>query len=167
MQFVIEQDSRHQRERSEFIKGSELSAIRVMEFNAVRAARLPESHELQLSMKHHTSAADSPDGHQLIHVFLQVEALAGEPAERLVEVKVVFELDYSLSDRYQPTAAQVEAFAAGNAIFHCWPFFREFVQSTTQRMGLTVPPLPMLALGEKPKIARVKVLPAKPARKRG
>lgn len=167
MQFLIEQDPARQKDRFTFIAHSELAAIRTLEFSGVRPTKLPESKELQLSMKHHALPAESPEGHQLIHVSLQVEAMAGEPLEQLVEVKVVFELDYSLSDGYQPPMAHVEAFAAGNAIFHCWPFFREFAQSATQRMGLTVPPLPMLALVEKPKIARVKVLPAKPTRKRG
>ena len=154
MQFVIEQDPARQKDRSEFIKHSELAAIRMLEFSASRPANLPESDELQLTMKHHASPAASPDGHQLIHVGLQVQAITGEPPVDLVDAEVMFELDYALNDGYHPTPAHVEAFIEGNAVLHCWPYFREFVQSATQRMGLTVPPLPMIGLPDKPKPTR-------------
>jgi hypothetical protein len=167
MQFVIKQDPAHKKDLSHFIRSSELSAIRVMESHAVRAATLPQSHELRLSMKHHTSSADSPEGHQLIHVFLEVEAIAGEPDERLMEVKVVFELEYALNEGYRPTPDHIEAFMEGNAVLHCWPYFREFVQSSTQRMGLTVPPLPMIGVEAETKPAAVKQSRKQPARKRG
>jgi preprotein translocase subunit SecB len=37
------------------------------------------------------------------------------------------------------TEAHLDAFAKTNAVFNAWPYWREFVQSTTVRMGL--PPL--------------------------
>jgi hypothetical protein len=49
-----------------------------------------------------------------------------------------------------PPQQELDAFKAGNAIFHCWPYTRELVQSMTMRMGLAIPPLPFLRLAPKP-----------------
>lgn len=42
--------------------------------------------------------------------------------------------------RSDPSEQHVVAFHGGNAIFNCWQYFREFIQSATARMGF--PPLP-------------------------
>ena len=152
MPFVIEQDPGHARERLEFIGHAELSAIRMVNFSASRARALPEAEQLQLSMNHRTEAVQSPPGRQLFHVEIEVRSAAGETAEPVFEAKTRFELEYTLSDGYEPPEAHVQAFMEGNAVFHCWPFFREFVQSSTQRMGLTVPPMPMLVLTTRPAV---------------
>lgn len=75
----------------------------------------------------------------------------GKKAVPVVQVECVFEVDYTLREGFSITPRHVKAFKDGNAIFNVWPYFREYLQSTLQRMGL--PPLtaPFLRLGPRPK----------------
>lgn len=146
MPFLIEQNPEHAKERAEFILHSELSAIRMMEFSASRAERLPEAEQLRLEMKHRTEKGAGAGGRQTFVVELEVRSMAADGGAQVFEVKARFEAEYTLSPGFAPTEGQLQAFKEGNAAFHCWPYFREFVQSSTQRMGLSVPPMPMLVL---------------------
>ena len=65
-------------------------------------------------------------------------------------VECVYELCYRLKEDYKPQADEIEAFKNGNAVFNCWPYFREFFQNLTARMGQTPPPLPLLRIVPKP-----------------
>jgi hypothetical protein len=67
----------------------------------------------------------------------------------LFKIDCWFDLDYELEAKYQPSAEAVEAFKNGNAIFNCWPYARECVQSITARMALQPPPLPLLRIAPK------------------
>jgi preprotein translocase subunit SecB len=53
---------------------------------------------------------------------------------------------YSLRPDYHPTPEEVSAFQEANAVYHYWPFFREFVQSTSTRAGYPPVPVPLLTL---------------------
>ena len=67
----------------------------------------------------------------------------------LVGVECEFEAAYLLVDGFEPSEGQIEAFQAANAIFNCWPFFREYVQSTVTRMNFPPPPVPFLRIVRK------------------
>lgn len=71
--------------------------------------------------------------------------------EPIVLVECAYEVDYELRDGFSITSEQVKAFKDGNAIFNVWPYFREYLQDSLQKMGL--PPLtaPFLRLQPKPK----------------
>lgn len=71
--------------------------------------------------------------------------------EPVVLVECAYEVDYVLREGFEITPEHVRAFKDGNAIFNAWPYFREYLQSNLQRMGL--PPLtaPFLRLQPKPK----------------
>jgi len=146
MPFIIEQNAEHVQERAEFISHAELSAIRMTQFSASRAGAQPEAGPIELAMKHRTEKGESPEGQQVFLVDIDVRAMTGEAEPAVFEVKTRFEVEYKLAPGFVPSEVQLQAFMDGNAAFHCWPFFREFVQSATQRMGLTVPPMPMLVL---------------------
>jgi hypothetical protein len=62
----------------------------------------------------------------------------------------VFRADYNLSEGYQPTPEEISAFTESNAIFNCWPYFRELVQSTLSRMNYPPLSIPFLRLAPKP-----------------
>ena len=66
--------------------------------------------------------------------------------EELVRIACRFDAEYKLRNDFHPTKEQVEAFHHGNAIFNCWPFFREFVQNTTSRLNYPSAPVPFLRL---------------------
>lgn len=64
--------------------------------------------------------------------------LPGKPVA-VARVACTYELDYQLQKSFEPSAKQVRAFKEGNVIFNCWPYFREYLQESIQRMGY--PPL--------------------------
>lgn len=69
--------------------------------------------------------------------------------ENLLDLEVGFETDYLLRTGYVPSEEAIAAFKDGNAIFNVWPYFREFLQSATTRMGH--PPLTAPFLKLRPK----------------
>ncbi len=81
-----------------------------------------------------------------VSVILKLIAGAEPDAKELVEIECTFEATYAFRPEFTPTDEQVTAFQAGNTVFNCWPFFREFLQSSLQKMGYPVPPLPLLRL---------------------
>lgn len=146
MSFLVEQSPENLKARATFIAQSELSAIRMVEFSAERTQRPPAGGQLSLEMSHRTEEGPAEEGRQVFHVRIAVRATAEPEGETVFEVKTHFEAEYTLAAGYAPVEEQLQAFMEGNAVFHCWPFFREFVQSATQRMGLMAPPMPMLVL---------------------
>ena len=71
---------------------------------------------------------------------------SSSPAAEAIKISCEFEASYELNNGYKPSPGEVQAFREGNAIVNCWPFFREFVQSTAVRMNLPAPPIPFLLL---------------------
>jgi hypothetical protein len=59
-----------------------------------------------------------------------------KPALRL---KVEYELRYRVPPEFEARKTEVDAFAKVNGVFNAWPYFREYIQTTTQRMNL--PPI--------------------------
>ena len=59
--------------------------------------------------------------------------------EPVISITASFLAEYQLAEGFSPTAAEQKAFMEANAVFNCWPYWREFVKSTTARMNL--PPL--------------------------
>lgn len=64
--------------------------------------------------------------------------------ETVLAVNCKFEAGYTGTT--VPTPEEIDAYARANAIFNCWPFFREFLHSTVARMGFPPPTLPFLEL---------------------
>ncbi len=56
-----------------------------------------------------------------------------------VGVAAVFELTYSLKSSEGLVQKDLAAFAAQNAVFNAWPYWRELAHSSTVRMGLKNP----------------------------
>ncbi|MDR3749022.1 MAG: hypothetical protein P4M04_12850 [Acidobacteriota bacterium] len=131
-----------------FQKHAQLSGVRMKGFCASSAEKEPEVTDgLQLDLKHSVPRVEVEGNSAYFDVKLQIEALADkDPAKMLFHVDCCFELTYTLAPDYLPTEGDLEAFQKGNAVFHSWPYMREFVQNATQRMGLSVPPIPLLRL---------------------
>jgi hypothetical protein len=68
----------------------------------------------------------------------------------LVSIECRFAAQYGMLGDYRPSDDEIEAFRAGNAVFNCWPYFREFVQNTVVRMNLPPPAIPFLRLVPRP-----------------
>jgi hypothetical protein len=62
-----------------------------------------------------------------------------ESENSFMEIEARFLLTYSIDSLEDLTKEHFDAFGEYNGIFNVWPYWREFVQSSTVRMGL--PPL--------------------------
>jgi hypothetical protein len=99
-----------------------------------------------LKVSHNSIANAIADGMLRIEVRFQVQCYdSSDPVALLFNVESAFDADYEIEDRsFSPTPESITAFKDGNAIFNCWPYAREFVQSMTGRMAVHPPPLPLL-----------------------
>jgi preprotein translocase subunit SecB len=106
----------------------------------------------------------------MFRVEVQFKALgrdSSEPPKLHFTLECSFGLDYAITDKsFQPTSESIAAFKSGNAVYNCWPYAREFIQNTTERMALDLPPLPFLRVAQKSKPkepkGHVEGIPAKP-----
>jgi hypothetical protein len=68
-----------------------------------------------------------------------------------LSIAAKFVLVYSVKSFDAIDHENIRAFAAINGVFNAWPYWREFVQNTTARMGLPRPiTVPVYRLGEAP-----------------
>jgi preprotein translocase subunit SecB len=63
----------------------------------------------------------------------------GQKERTAVSVECTFEVTYQLKAGFTPNLEQIKAFKDGNAVFNCWPYGRQHIQDTIQRLGF--PPL--------------------------
>jgi hypothetical protein len=104
--------------------------------------------EISFRMKGTRSPEETDDGSESS---IPEPNLTQPNLEQLIAIECAFEVDYALQDDFVPSPEHVKAFREGNAVFNVWPFFREYLHSQMQRMGL--PPLtaPFLRIVPKPK----------------
>jgi hypothetical protein len=84
--------------------------------------------------------------------FSMNEAPENQESNPLIVIECSFEAEYRLAAEFTPSEKQVEAFRSANAVFNCWPFFREFVQTSVTRMHFPPPPVPFLRLARKKEV---------------
>lgn len=96
---------------------------------------------------------ESKEQEQIIQVFPRF-ALIGrdghDDAEEMLRVEAMFVAVYHVPDFVGIGQENIDAFGQMNGIYNVWPYWREFVQSMTVRMGLpplTVPVFQPLAGG--------------------
>lgn len=170
--FLIQQSDAELESVRNFQTRARLTGVRMKDFCARSAEKEPViSNGLELDLKHSVPRTEAADGLARFDVKLEIEALGDkDPEKMLFHVDCCIELTYTLAPDYSPTPSDLDAFKRGNAVFHSWPYMREFVQSATQRMGLSVPPIPLLRLAPLPQPGvsprRVVQRKARPARKR-
>jgi hypothetical protein len=101
-----------------------------------------------LHISHNSTAHPIVDAILRIGVRFQIQGLdSSEPPSQLFGIECVFDLDYQIQDRsFQPSEASLVAFKDGNAVFNCWPYTRELVQSMALRMSINPPVLPFLRI---------------------
>ena len=81
---------------------------------------------------------------------------ADDPKQRLLSIEAEFVLIYRVSSMEGLTQKHFEAFANANGVFNAWPYWREYVHSMTQRMGLDALVVPVFRVtGRKPTTAKV------------
>jgi hypothetical protein len=57
----------------------------------------------------------------------------------LLVIAATFIAEYEMAEGFSPSTEDLNSFVHANAVFNCWPYWREYVHSTAARMNL--PPL--------------------------
>jgi preprotein translocase subunit SecB len=105
-----------------------------------------------ISMDVRAKDVEGPPGNLLVEVSFRLSGSRKEdqPKTRAVVcIECTFEASYQLHPEFTPTPEQVKAFKDGNAIFNCWPYCRQYVQETIQRLGYPPLMLPFLRVQTK------------------
>jgi hypothetical protein len=63
----------------------------------------------------------------------------GTKRKPLLAIAATFIAEYEMAEGFTPSTEDLNAFVNANAVFNCWPYWREYVHSTAARMNL--PPL--------------------------
>lgn len=73
-------------------------------------------------------------------------SVSGETKERneVVSITAEYILMYALTKKPMPTEKELQNFCDINAVYNAWPYWREFVHSTMDRMGLPTMTMPLL-----------------------
>lgn len=156
---TIQQGAEQTRLAFELHTHAELQSIRLRRARLVSdAPQEAEMGPIVLRLGRKARQVGAPEGLLRLEIDFRVEgkrdAGSSEARQALVLVECTWEADYRLAPGYQPAPDAVKAFKDGNAIFNCWPYFREFVQSSITRMNLPPLTLPLLRLVPKPPAKR-------------
>jgi preprotein translocase subunit SecB len=64
----------------------------------------------------------------------------------LLKIEATFVLKYTFEDGIKLESQDIENFARINPLYNAWPYWREFVQSITTRMGFPTLTIPLLKI---------------------
>jgi hypothetical protein len=147
MSIVIEQDEEQVANAFEVNRNVVLRGIRLA--NATLSSKpLGEGQNavLQTQVSFEPSNVSSESEALVLCVSFLFRIVEGEDGTERVSISCQLEADYGVRPGCVLSGQQIAAFHSGNAIFNCWPFFREYVQNSTVRMNYPAPPIPLLRL---------------------
>ncbi len=67
----------------------------------------------------------------------------------VAEILAHITVDYLITSTEIPPQEKIEQWATSSALFHCWPYWREFCHSTLLRMNLPITMMPMMEINNK------------------
>jgi hypothetical protein len=153
---VISQEQTEINAALELISKSELRRVRLRRCHAELQG---EENSLKAPFglaQSHNSAATLIGVDNLLRIevaFTFQEFDASDGKVSIFSIQCSFDLDYEIESGYHPDQKAIDAFKDGNAVFNCWPYARECLQSLTGRMAVHPPPLPLLRVVPKPKVS--------------
>jgi len=150
MSIQIEQDRNQAHLAWAFQSQSDIDSIRLVESKLVCLVA-PEDAKFPLVMAvWHQSEDPSPSERVLtIPVKFAFKAFTESDKAEVLLITCKLAVAYALNDGYCPTPEQIEAFKQGNAVFNCWSYFREYVQSSVARMNYPPVAIPFLRMAPK------------------
>lgn len=80
----------------------------------------------------------------VVHFFSRGSTTQNEQSQKVYRVEASFAAAYVVQGEDEIPDAVVEAFAMVNGVYNCWPFWREYLQSSTVRMSLPPVILPLI-----------------------
>ena len=150
MAIIIEQDKQQAQAAYRVQIHADLDSIRIMEGKFV--SRLPAedaAFPLILALRHQAEEAVVGGSKMTIRINFGFKAATEDKKTEVIAIGCRVEVKYDLAEGYEPTSEEIEAFKQGNAIFNCWTYFREFVQSTLSRMNYPPVAVPFLRMAPK------------------
>jgi hypothetical protein len=150
----IELDLDQNRQAYVLIQNSAIQAVRLAGAKIVRIS-MPEETLGQLrtavSFKQGTVGRSDRDLRLSVDFKFSIRRSGESQAASsdVLSIGCSFDALYWLRPDFEPTEEQISAFHASNAVFTCWPYFREFIQNTALRMHIPPPPIPFLLLTPK------------------
>jgi hypothetical protein len=107
------------------------------------ARRQPVCKGLPADLALHVNVTTETNENDLLIQVLPRFSLVGhggaENSEEVLRIEAVFVVQYRVPTFHGITKENINAFGEMNGVYNVWPYWREFVQSMTVRMGL--PPL--------------------------
>ena len=104
------------------------------------------------------SVIDSVKNTLVVTVMFSLQAHHKDtPKVDFLSLDTVFRLVYTLESVKGISQEQVDAFGQANGVFNAWPYWREYVQSTTVRMGLPPLVLPVFRISSRKPKAEARV----------
>lgn len=128
----------------------DLQGITLVRSFAEHSIAPDERDKIDTSFAFRLKSAESKKGNARIVISFKVEGVTADsdPQETRLHIEADYLLHYTISSGPKISKDQLTAFAIINGRFNAWPYWREYVQSTTVRMGL--PPLMLPLLKFKP-----------------
>ena len=132
------------------IGSAELQQVRLLRGSCMTRIASPDELELELRMQ----AEGRVTGLEIdeFTVEAEIDVVAVRPAtddDPYMKVSGVFELHYAFPEELELSREEISAFAEINGVFNAWSYFREYVQSTTVRMGLPPVTLPLQRMSKR------------------
>jgi hypothetical protein len=134
-------------EVAEIIANVQLNDVRLIDASVrtrIRdVARLGDAH---LAMRHKTKVIMRSEKAFLVAAVMRAEVVgdaAGDSENPLVVMNVTFALEYKLESAARFSDEDLAEFARVNGAFNAWPYWREYVQTTSARMSLPPITLPV------------------------
>jgi hypothetical protein len=154
---IIEQSKEQVDDSIEFHRHSEIGFVRLARARIWGRDRITRTapRDVNFDIAFKPAAVSLEDGAIFLETeftFSMNEATDNQESNPLIVIECCFEAEYRLALEFTPSEKQIEAFRSANSVFNCWPFFREFVQTSVTRMHFPPPPVPFLRLARKKQV---------------
>jgi preprotein translocase subunit SecB len=136
-----------------------LDEINLVDAQISRDPLISSPEALTLEHRCSTKILQSKEDKNILHILCNfgVVAFSGKSTDKiLMSIEATLCTSYVLKPISDFNPADIEYFAKINPIYNAWPYWREFVQSMTIRMGFPALTIPLL-----------KIMPKKSAVKKG
>jgi len=152
MSILIEQTQAEMQNSYAFSRRAECVGVRVSSaaFSTSKGFFLAIEGTLSVAIRYADQEAVIAEGSLQASTLFECLITESEESSPLAKFECLLTATYHLQEGYVPSEQELAAFHKANVIFNCWPYFREFVQSSACRMNIPPPPIPF---------ARVQVVP--------